>query len=608
MKKLLSFAFLWLLAQSTFAQLPVSVRTTNGTAYSLGVSNSLVVAGPITFNGNLLSQINMLQSDGSGMLGGMSWDTSGDLIANSFLVNSGPTVIDVNGNFVGPGTNNLQKITTNLIATASNNIIALDTAYALSATNNLNTALTTKITAGTNGAAITATNAITGGVGVGSAIIPVLNMTRQTGLFNSTAASNSVPALGGQMGYWYDVNTNQWSLFMSRTNGTNWDAWNPVLGIPEGIFAIGSQTNMNRFITGSVQVFVNGATNNQTIARRDADGVYVFNDPNPYSSGSGVSAAMWQTNSTGVGSTLANQFAIEMVATPNGGSTNNLPGYVQIVCSGFPFSLDATTTIGGVSGNYSTILRDINNVERHSQWIGGKFIPSQSGYADGYSYDPVNNLYTNNATQQHTGAETHTGQVIFNNVNNVFGNSANVGAGAFGTLRINSAGTPGSPNTLFLPGTANAYVNVNSAGDIALGKFVDGSINDYFIVGTNTHERVWINTNATVVGNLTVTGTYTGNGTNLTNLPPAAIQYRAGFSNLANLSVSQAVTFVVPFPASVGTNYTPSVSFLGAALAGSVSPSYNSITTNGFTVNLSVGITGGENFGWTATPWTTPSR
>lgn len=117
-------------------------------------------------------------------------------------------------------------------------------------------------------------------------------------------------------------------------------------------------------------------------------------------------------------------------------------------------------------------------------------------------------------------------------------------------------------------------------------------------------------TNGTVFAssNLQAGGTFIGNAAGLTNLPPGAIQYRAGFSNLANLSVSQAVTFVVAFPASVGTNYTPSVSFLGAALAGAVSPSYNAITTNGFTVNLSVGITGGENFVWTALPWTTPAR
>lgn len=94
------------------------------TLTNLNVSNSMVVAGGVTFNGNLTSLINVLSADGSGMLGGVSWDTDGDLIANSYLVNSGPTVIDVDGNFVGPGTNRLvasrNGITTNLTAKGAN--------------------------------------------------------------------------------------------------------------------------------------------------------------------------------------------------------------------------------------------------------------------------------------------------------------------------------------------------------------------------------------------------------------------------------------------------------------------------------------------------------
>lgn len=361
------------------------------------------------------------------------------------------------------------------------------------------------------------------------------------------------------------------------------------MGIPEGIFAIGSQTNMNRFITGSVQVFVNGATNNQTIARKDADGVYVFNDPNAYGSGSGVSAAMYQTNSTGVGSTLGNQFAIEMLATPNGGSTNNLPNHVQIVTSGFPFALAATGTVSGTTGNYSTIIREIDGIERHPQWIGGKFLPGQAGYVDGYSYDPNLNTYTNNA-----GTAYFTG-LVSSSSGFKFSTSTDPTHGPFPFDFANGAGI-------------GFYYTFNGLSP----NFEFGFARDnkkIFHVGTDDLMTVDTNLVVSGTGGITVTaGTYTGNGTNLTNLPPAAIQYRAGFSNLANLSVSQTVTFVVPFPASVGTNYTPSVSFLGAALAGSVSPSYNAITTNGFTVNLSVGITGGENFGWTAMPWTTPSR
>ena len=93
------------------------------------------------------------------------------------------------------------------------------------------------------------------------------------------------------------------------------------------------------------------------------------------------------------------------------------------------------------------------------------------------------------------------------------------------------------------------------------------------------------------IGTLTVTN----------KLSPSAIQYRAGTTNIASLATSQAVTFSSFFPSTVGTNYRVGIAF-DSTLASAVSAAATSKTTNGFTITLSAGITGGVNVDWTALP------
>lgn len=68
--------------------------------------------------------------------------------------------------------------------------------------------------------------------------------------------------------------------------------------------------------------------------------------------------------------------------------------------------------------------------------------------------------------------------------------------------------------------------------------------------------------------------------------------YRAGQQAIASLSTSQAVTFSSPLSPSLGTNYAVSVTADGT-LAAAVGFGITSKTTNGFTITLSGGVTGG---------------
>lgn len=126
---------------------------------------------------------------------------------------------------------------------------------------------------------------------------------------------------------------------------------------------------------------------------------------------------------------------------------------------------------------------------------------------------------------------------------------------------------------------------------------------ELFYDSGSTHWVMFTPATATIASSVSANTANIGTLTLTNALIPSALPYRAGISNLGSLSLSQAILFSSPFPTSIGTNYTPSVSFIGAALVVSPELSYNNITTNGFTVNLSTGINGAETIEYTAWPF-----
>lgn len=74
---------------------------------------------------------------------------------------------------------------------------------------------------------------------------------------------------------------------------------------------------------------------------------------------------------------------------------------------------------------------------------------------------------------------------------NVRINISNTDPVGFGTAQVNATGTIGSPIHLFKP--SNSYFNVDSSGNIQIGKFNDGSWNDVFHYMDHAHTYQWMN-------------------------------------------------------------------------------------------------------------------
>ena len=88
----------------------------------------------------------------------------------------------------------------------------------------------------------------------------------------------------------------------------------------------------------------------------------------------------------------------------------------------------------------------------------------------------------------------------------------------------------------------------------------------------------------------------------LPTIPSSFIIYRAGVTNLGNLVTNVAVTFSTPLPPSVGTNYYTSTS-INAASISALTMAVISKTTNGFTLLLNVGVSGGVTVDYMAIPY-----
>lgn len=98
-------------------------------------------------------------------------------------------------------------------------------------------------------------------------------------------------------------------------------------------------------------------------------------------------------------------------------------------------------------------------------------------------------------------------------------------------------------------------------------------------------------TNTPSVGQV-VTYTSTAGDTEAADLP---FTIYTGNTNIGNLATSLVISIGHTM---TSTNYTPAVSFMGSALAAAVAPTYSARTTTTFTLNLSAGISGGENLSW----------
>ncbi len=68
-----------------------------------------------------------------------------------------------------------------------------------------------------------------------------------------------------------------------------------------------------------------------------------------------------------------------------------------------------------------------------------------------------------------------------------------------------------------------------------------------------------------------------------------------GTTNIGNLATSLVISLGHTMP---DTNYVPSISFIGGALAAAITPTFSATTTTEFTLNLSAGITGGSPIRW----------
>lgn len=187
--------------------------------------------------------------------------------------------------------------------------------------------------------------------------------------------------------------------------------------------------------------------------------------------------------------------------------------------------------------------------------------------------------------------------------NGVTAGTGSVGAGSITNMALAFAGLPqGSPNYQGVFNIAYMLVYTNHVLTSAEESNVEGWLNTRFQIHSPASD--------TVQNGITTSGTITGNGSGLTNLPAAAITnlsitnfvigYRAGFTNIANLASSVVVTFRTPMPASVGTNYAPQATFLNETLGAANALSCTALTANGFTINIVTGLTGSTGVAWSA--------
>jgi hypothetical protein len=269
-------------------------------------------------------------------------------------------------------------------------------------------------------------------------------------------------------------------------------------------------------------------------------------------------------------------------------------------------ALNSEYNSGGVAQSYPYVdyahIKTLNGVIFHSQttnvlstyiidnWPSAGFpVNENSGTFEGntVSLTVGNMVYTNTGTG--IAIQTGGGCQLSANIGSFY-SAAGYFAGGAGT---NQAGQNGS-----IFAQVGQFLGPNSANVLANCSF-----------GANTTNVIMGGNN----GNYSaISGIFTGNGGGLTNLQALSITggtitnisilYRSTNITIGNLATSVAVIFSSPFPSWVGTNYSVTYGADGT-LAAAVSPGTTSKTTNGFTMTVSTGISGGGAFEYMAIPY-----
>lgn len=153
-----------------------------------------------------------------------------------------------------------------------------------------------------------------------------------------------------------------------------------------------------------------------------------------------------------------------------------------------------------------------------------------------------------------------------------------------------------NPGTI--SGNASGVTSVNSLSGIdwanVVGVVGNNNSDGYMVFANDGTPHVTFdgsvltNLNASSIGSGTVP---------LARLPNQVTNgvFFTGRTNIGSLATT--LTIAIGHTMS-STNYCPSVSILGGALASSTTPSFSALTTTNFVLNLSVGITGGDNLAW----------
>lgn len=117
----------------------------------------------------------------------------------------------------------------------------------------------------------------------------------------------------------------------------------------------------------------------------------------------------------------------------------------------------------------------------------------------------------------------------------------------------------------------------------------NGNVSRWILLSAGTVSTV------TNIAGSQITGAISPTALVASGLPTNSPVFYSGTTNIGNLATSLVVAIGHTMP---NTNYTPSVTIIGGALAASTTPSCSVLTTNSFTLNLSAGIAGGDQINW----------
>lgn len=403
-----------------------------------------------------------------------------------------------------------------------------------------------------------------------------LNATRATSLQNGAAASNAVPDYAGELGYTTGDSTNNSGEFIGLFAFTGTSSNNPggVFTFPYGIGAVGAYANSSGDFAfsaatgdqkptlkgeGSIPFWLPPANNTP-----GSDSVYWTGATNLTTSGYGWSVAMPYISG---GTLRINSFAGEFIASPALNNTNNITNCIEIAMAApaggvaqWPFALCQTRSVNAVSGNYSSYQFDGSAGVTHFPFWTNAFRYSDANWTDVVGIDHINNRVTNSGVSVFANLMTTMGvsgnatlqQWIGGNVQIGDSSKGNVGIGSFGTFKLNTIGTPGAPT---FNGVGNVYYNLDGVNG-ELGVFSAGTTNDYNVI--------WTTATTIVPKKLTV---MSGVASTISDTPVAVSVGASPFSYTNLTGINQEFNFTGATAYSVTKN--------GAAVAGSLAGDFS---------------------------------